>query len=111
MVAVARAVPEQSPPRVEAAAVLSIIDACTDRHLFGPWFKDRQSWAAWFTFLRVMFGLPLDEEGLARFRQCTGRSSPSPSSRRAATPARSVQNRKSEKLSDTVAEMTVALIE
>jgi hypothetical protein len=73
-----RAVPEQTPPRVEAAAVLSIIDVCSDPHLFGPWFKDRASWAAWFTFLRVMFGLPLDEEGLALFRQCTGRSAPAP---------------------------------
>jgi hypothetical protein len=70
--------PVQSHP-IEAAKVLSIIDACQHEQLFGAWFKDRQSWAAWFTFLRVMFGLALDEAGLALFRQCTGRSSPSPS--------------------------------
>jgi hypothetical protein len=44
--------------------------------LFGPWFKG-PSWAAWFVFLRVMFGLELDEAGLQLFRSCTGRSSPS----------------------------------
>jgi hypothetical protein len=73
-----RAVPAQTiPPFVEAAAVLSIIDVCLDDQLFGPWFKNRKSWAAWFTFLRVMFALPLDEEGLALFRRCTGRNLPS----------------------------------
>ncbi|SIO50110.1 hypothetical protein SAMN05443247_06635 [Bradyrhizobium erythrophlei] len=73
-----RADQEQRPPMVEAAAVLSIIDVCQDPDLFGPWFKG-QSWAAWFVFLRVMFGLPLDEAGLQLFQACTGRSAPSPS--------------------------------
>jgi hypothetical protein len=31
----------------------------------------------WFAFLRVLFGLELDEAGLQLFRACTGRSSPS----------------------------------
>jgi hypothetical protein len=57
---------------------LTIIDVCQDPDLFAPWFGDRASWSAWFVFLRVMFGLPLDEVGLALFQQCTGRNSPSP---------------------------------
>jgi hypothetical protein len=70
--------PVQSHP-IEAAKVLSIVDACQHEQLFGAWFKDRASWSAWFCFLKVMFGLPLDEAGLQLFRTCTGRSSPSPS--------------------------------
>jgi hypothetical protein len=69
--------PVKNPP-IEAAKVLSIIDACEHEQLFAPWFRDRASWAAWFTFLRVMFGLPLDEAGLQLFQLCTGRSAPRP---------------------------------
>ena len=69
--------PGQAPPRVEAASVLSIVDACQDQDLFADWFKGA-SWASWFVFLRVMFGLPLDEAGLELFKRCTGRSAPSP---------------------------------
>jgi hypothetical protein len=64
---------------IEPAKVLSIIDVCQHEQLFAPWFKDRESWTAWFTFLRVMFGLSLDAAGLALFQQCTGRTEPSPS--------------------------------
>ncbi|WP_063614204.1 hypothetical protein [Bradyrhizobium sp. Cp5.3] len=55
---------------------ITIIDACLDPQIFGPWFRDRQSWAAWFCFLKVMFGLPLDEAELELFKSCTGRDSP-----------------------------------
>jgi hypothetical protein len=68
--------PGKTPP-IEASKVLSIIDVCTETALFASWFKDRASWAAWFCFLKVMFGLPLDGTELAFFQQCTGRSSPS----------------------------------
>jgi hypothetical protein len=54
----------------------SIIDACDDANLFKPWFRDRDSWSAWFVFLRSLFGLPLSPEQLALFRDCTGRESP-----------------------------------
>jgi hypothetical protein len=67
-----RAVPE-APPAVEAAAVLSIIDVCSDPDLFGPWFKDVASWAAWFAFLKVIFGLLLSPDELELFQRCTGR--------------------------------------
>src|ERR1700722_10746720 len=71
-----RAVPVQAAPAVEAAAVLSIIDVCNDPDLFGPWFRDRVSWAAWFAFLKIIFGLPLDADELELFQRCTGRREP-----------------------------------
>jgi hypothetical protein len=55
---------------------VSIIRATEDVHLFARWFKRRESWAAWFAFLRVLFGLPLGEGELETFHACTGRSIP-----------------------------------
>jgi hypothetical protein len=69
---------DPKPPSVEASSVLSIIDVCRHDQLFGSWFKDRQSWFAWFCFLKVVFGLPLDATELALFQQCTSRSAPRP---------------------------------
>jgi hypothetical protein len=57
-------------------AAVTIIDACHDASLFGPWFKNKATWSAWFTFLKVLFGLPLDAAELALFQQCTGRAAP-----------------------------------
>jgi hypothetical protein len=54
--------------------VISILDACRDANLFKPWFRDRQSWFAWFAFLAALFALPMTEEQLAIFKQCTGRN-------------------------------------
>ena len=50
-----------------------ILDAVRDDHLFAPWFKDKHSWQAWESFLSALFGLPMTEEQLAIYRQCTGR--------------------------------------
>jgi len=61
---------------IEPKAPITIIDACTDPDIFSPWFRDQQSWAAWFCFLKVMFGLPLDEAELEVFRNCTARDAP-----------------------------------
>jgi hypothetical protein len=57
---------------------ITIIEACQDPDVFGPWFKDRLTWVAWFVFLRVMFGLGLDDAELAIFRECTSRTAPRP---------------------------------
>ena len=54
----------------------NIIDAVNDDNLFAPWFKDRATWAAWFTFLRALFGLPLLDRELTLYRECTGRQTP-----------------------------------
>jgi hypothetical protein len=51
----------------------NIIDAVNDANLFAPWFKDRATWEAWFTFLRALFGLPLLDRELGLYRECTGR--------------------------------------
>jgi hypothetical protein len=50
----------------------TLIDAIHDRNLFAPWFC-KPSWAAWFSFLAALFGLPMTPEQLDTFRQCTGR--------------------------------------
>jgi hypothetical protein len=63
-------------PRPGSAAPVSIIEATQHTDLFAKWFKDRETWKAWFVLLRAVFGLPLDEEQLALFRQHTGRSLP-----------------------------------
>jgi hypothetical protein len=55
---------------------ITIIDACQDPEIFGPWFKERETWAAWFAFLKVIFGLPLDDTELAIFQKFTGRTKP-----------------------------------
>jgi hypothetical protein len=47
-----------------------------------PWFrkfkwlpgKEQQTWAPWFTFLKVLFGPALDDADIALFGACTGRS-------------------------------------
>jgi phage terminase large subunit-like protein len=54
----------------------TIIDAIDDDKLFASWFKDRATWASWYTFLRVLFGLPLLPRELALYQQCTGRTEP-----------------------------------
>jgi hypothetical protein len=57
---------------------ITIIDACLDPDVFGSWFRDRKTWSVWFIFLRVIFGLPLDEDELSIFQKFTGRASPLP---------------------------------
>ena len=36
--------------------------------LFGPFFGPRETWGAWEAFLAAVFGLPMNDEQLARFR-------------------------------------------
>lgn len=58
------------------APAISILQACEDPELFAPWFKDRATWAAWFAFLRVLFGLPLNGEQRQHFERSTGLTEP-----------------------------------
>jgi hypothetical protein len=55
---------------------VTIIDACRDPEIFGPWFKDARTWASWFVVLKAMFGLALDDAELTIFRKHTGRTMP-----------------------------------
>jgi hypothetical protein len=57
---------------------ITIIDACRDRDIFGPWFKDASTWVAWFALLKCMFGLSLTDDELSIFRKHTGRTAPAP---------------------------------
>jgi len=52
----------------------TLLRAIDDPNLFGMWFKNRSTWAAWFTFLRALFGLPLLPRKLGLYRECTGRA-------------------------------------
>ncbi|MDO9411981.1 MAG: hypothetical protein Q7T81_05330 [Pseudolabrys sp.] len=54
----------------------SILDAIRDPHLFGPWFKDRTTWAAWFAFLAALFAVPMSAQEREIYQRCTGRSEP-----------------------------------
>jgi hypothetical protein len=49
---------------------VDILRTLTDPNLFASWFKDRETWAAWRTFLGALFGLPIEDEAL--FSACTG---------------------------------------
>lgn len=54
---------------------LNILSAVRDRHLFRRWFsKDWESWQGWLTFLSALFALPMTDDQLAFYRQCTGRT-------------------------------------
>jgi hypothetical protein len=55
----------------------TIIDALTHEALWRKWLRDDPStFAAWFAFLKVLFGLPLTKADLKIFRECTGRMTP-----------------------------------
>ena len=56
----------------------TILDAINSPLLFKRWFRDPAIWAAWFSFLKTLFGLPLDDAEAALFKQCTGRDAPRP---------------------------------
>lgn len=53
---------------------INIIQACHDPKLFGAWFRNPESWGAWFVFLKALFGLPMDEAELSIFHALTGRT-------------------------------------
>src|SRR5262249_46366379 len=56
-----------------APSILSIID---HPDIWAPWFRNPSTWAPWRAFLSTLFGLPLDDDGLTLFRECTGRTTP-----------------------------------
>jgi hypothetical protein len=59
----------------------SIIDAVNDKALFASHFKDRwfgpkDTWRPWLAFLSTAFALPMSDDSLALFKQCTGLDTP-----------------------------------
>ena len=61
-------------PKALSRDRVTIVDACRDPHLFGPWFRRRETWGPWFSFLAALFGLPMDAEQRALFTQHSGRT-------------------------------------
>ena len=55
---------------------VTLLRAMRDPKLFGPWFRNPTSWAAWRAFLSALFALPMGDDELATFRACTGRATP-----------------------------------
>ncbi|GLS35365.1 hypothetical protein GCM10010869_09530 [Mesorhizobium tianshanense] len=55
---------------------MNILQACADPNLFAPWFRRRDTYTAWFSFLAALFALPLDDAQLRLYREHTGRSAP-----------------------------------
>jgi len=53
-----------------------ILRAMDDPNLFGLWFRDKQTWAAWQAFLASLFALEMTDEQLALYRKHTGRAEP-----------------------------------
>src|SRR5260370_36428068 len=53
----------------------NIVDAISDPVWWGAWFR-RGDWKAWHAFLAATFALPMDDEALAIYRECTGRAEP-----------------------------------
>ncbi|MCJ2068154.1 hypothetical protein MKK75_04900 [Methylobacterium sp. J-030] len=53
---------------------MNLLQAMSDPKLFGPWFKDADTWAAWRGFVGALFGLPLSETEAETYRACTGRT-------------------------------------
>lgn len=52
---------------------MNIIEAIHDNRFFRPVFRDLDTWENWFTYLRALFGLPINmvKEGKL-FESCTG---------------------------------------
>jgi hypothetical protein len=56
-------------------AGITLLQACRNPALFGPWFKEQATWKAWRVFLRALFALPLLSPGdRAIYQRHTGRS-------------------------------------
>ena len=55
---------------------MNIVEAIQDRNLLGAGFKDLSTWRSWLVALKALFALEMDDEELALYRQCTGRTNP-----------------------------------
>ena len=53
--------------------IKTYVEACTDPHLFGPWFSG-ESWSTWRVIDKAIFGLPMEPGELETFTALTGRT-------------------------------------
>src|SRR5262245_53736629 len=56
----------------------SIIDCIRHKQIFGslPAFQSLNTWQAWLSWLKAIFAIPMTEDELAVYLQCTGRQEP-----------------------------------
>lgn len=54
----------------------TLLKAIRDPNLFGPMFRDLETWSAWRVALKALFGLRMAPEERQLFQQCTGRTVP-----------------------------------
>jgi hypothetical protein len=52
---------------------MNLIQASNDRKLFKPFFRDPETWSAWRTFLKALFGLKLTVDEQGTYAKCTDR--------------------------------------
>jgi hypothetical protein len=64
--------------RTKPTKKMTIIDAIKDGDVFGslPAFKSLDTWASWLVWLKAVHALPLDDNELSIYQQCTGRTAP-----------------------------------
>ena len=55
---------------------IDILAALDDPKIFAPVFRDPETWKAWRSFLAALFALPMSDDQLATYRECTGRAEP-----------------------------------
>ena len=56
---------------------MDILNAISDPRVFGEHFqRDPETWQRWIVFLATLFALPMTDEQIAIYQQCTGRSTP-----------------------------------
>lgn len=55
---------------------MDILEALDDPNVFAPHFPNAATWRPWRAFLAALFALPMDEDALALYRECTARSQP-----------------------------------
>ena len=56
--------------------MMDILTARRPRQVFGPSFRDPETWKAWRVYLAALFALPMTEDQLAIYRACTAREDP-----------------------------------
>lgn len=56
--------------------MLNILQIMDNPDLFGRWFSDTETWRPWRTFLKALYGLPMEAAEANIFRACTARESP-----------------------------------
>jgi len=56
---------------------VNIIDCMESEELFKPLFKDLETWFAWMTFFKVLYGLKMSPDDYELFTRCTDRKTTS----------------------------------